>query len=117
MPIKPKRPCSHPGCPELVTGRYCEEHQKLSDRHYNRYQRDPVTKKHYGKHWRKIRDRYIATHPLCESCKGQGRATRAQEVHHIKPLQQGGSHDEDNLMALCKSCHSTITAKEGGRWG
>ncbi|HEY5556285.1 hypothetical protein [Acetobacterium sp.] len=23
----------------------------------------------------------------------------------------------DNLMSLCTSCHSTIIAKEGGRWG
>ena len=26
-------------------------------------------------------------------------------------------HHEDNLMSLCKSCHSKITASEGGRWG
>lgn len=29
MPRKPKRPCSYPGCPKLVDGQYCEEHQKL----------------------------------------------------------------------------------------
>ena len=40
----------------------------------------------------------------------------AQEVHHIIPLADGGTHDEDNLMSLCKPCHSRITAKEGGRW-
>ena len=43
--------------------------------------------------------------------------TAAQEVHHIVPLAEGGTHDEDNLMALCKSCHSRITVREGGRWG
>ena len=25
MPRKPKRPCSHPGCPNLTDGRFCEE--------------------------------------------------------------------------------------------
>lgn len=30
----------------------------------------------------------------------------ADEVHHIKPIALGGTHSEDNLMALCKSCHT-----------
>ncbi|MBS3976862.1 MAG: HNH endonuclease [Syntrophomonadaceae bacterium] len=42
--------------------------------------------------------------------------TPTQEVHHVKPLAQGGTNDDDNLTALCTSCHSEITAKEGGRW-
>jgi 5-methylcytosine-specific restriction protein A len=42
--------------------------------------------------------------------------TAAAEVHHILPLSQGGTHAEANLMALCKECHSRITAREGGRW-
>jgi 5-methylcytosine-specific restriction protein A len=25
--------------------------------------------------------------------------------------------DEDNLQALCKSCHDKKTAREDGRWG
>lgn len=29
MPTKPKRPCKHPGCPRLTSGRYCELHAKL----------------------------------------------------------------------------------------
>ena len=116
MPRKPKRPCSFPSCPKLVDGRYCEEHQKIIDKQYNQYQRDPATRKRYGKQWRRIRDTYIAAHPLCKQCKKDGRLTPAQEVHHIEPLSKGGTHDEANLMSLCTSCHSTITANEGGRW-
>ncbi|MFQ8913652.1 MAG: HNH endonuclease [Waltera sp.] len=26
-------------------------------------------------------------------------------------------HDRSNLIALCKSCHSTIHAKRGNYWG
>jgi 5-methylcytosine-specific restriction protein A len=37
--------------------------------------------------------------------------TRAEEVHHIKPLAQGGTHDDENLMALCKPCHSRSLSK------
>lgn len=116
MPYKPKRPCSRPGCPELTDGRFCEEHAKDEVHRYERYDRDPETKKHYGRNWRRIRDRYIAEHPLCEKCKKEGRLTPAQEVHHIVPLSQGGTNDPKNLMALCTSCHSEITAREGDRW-
>lgn len=117
MPFKPKRPCSHPGCPKLTYERFCEEHAKQESQRYERYQRDPAVKKRYGRTWKRIRDRYIASHPLCEKCEKNGRITPAQEVHHIQPLSQGGSNAENNLMSLCSSCHSEITAREGGRWG
>ena len=116
MPRKPKRPCSHPGCPKLTDGRFCEEHQRQENKRYEKYDRDPAVRRRYGRAWKRIRDRHIAAHPLCEMCKRQGRITPAEEVHHIKPLSQGGTHDENNLMSLCKECHSRITAKEGGRW-
>lgn len=116
MSWKPKRPCSHPGCPELTDGRFCEPHAKQEHRRYNKYERDPESSKRYGRKWRKIRNRYISLHPLCEQCLKEDVLTRAEEVHHIKPLAQGGTHDDENLMALCKPCHSRITAREGGRW-
>lgn len=116
MPRKPKRPCSHPGCPRLTDERFCSEHARQEARRYEQYQRDPDTKKRYGRRWQAIRDGYIAEHPLCEQCRAEGRVTVAEEVHHISPLVLGGTHDAENLMSLCKSCHSAITAKEGGRW-
>jgi len=116
MPRKPKRPCSSPGCPNLTDGRFCEEHAKREARQYERYGRDPAVKKRYGRTWKRIRDRYIKAHPLCERCVKDEKATPAEEVHHIKPLSHGGTHDEDNLMSLCKSCHSIITAETGDRW-
>jgi len=117
MPYKPKHPCSHPGCPLLTDSRYCEEHKKLTDRQYDKYKRDPIHRKRYGRVWKQIRDRYIAAHPLCEECYKKNRLSSAEEVHHILPLSKGGTHDDDNLMSLCKSCHSRITAREGDRWG
>lgn len=117
MPKRPKRPCSFPGCPELTDGRFCPVHEKQEAQRYEKYQRDPATKKRYGHAWKRIRDRYIAAHPLCERCQKAGKLTPAEEVHHIVPLAAGGTHDERNLMALCTSCHSEITAREGGRWG
>ena len=118
MPRSPKKPCRHPGCPELVDGRgYCPEHTRLYNRNYEKYQRNPEIRKHYGHSWRKVRNHFIQQHPLCAHCLKNGEATLAQEVDHILPLSQGGTHDESNLQSLCKSCHSRKSAKEGSRWG
>ena len=116
MPLKPKRPCSFPGCPNLTNARFCEEHAKQEAKRYEKYGRDPAAKKRYGRTWKRIRDRYIAANPLCEQCKKNGKLTPAEEVHHIKPLSQGGSNTDDNFMSLCKSCHSSISAESGDRW-
>ena len=116
MPTKPKHPCAYPGCPELTAGRYCEVHKKLTDQQYDRYGRDPEGKKRYGRTWRKVRERFLQAHPLCEMCLKQGRATPATEVHHILPLGRGGSNHESNLSSLCKRCHSSVSARDGDRW-
>ena len=52
--------------------------------------------------------RHLAGHPLCEECKERGRYVLATLVHHVKPLADGGTHDERNLMSLCVSCHERI---------
>ena len=72
VPRKPKQPCAYPGCPRLSDGRYCEEHSKVVARQYEKYSRDPETKKKYGRAWKRIRDSYVKTHPFCERCYEQG---------------------------------------------
>lgn len=116
MPRKPATPCSYPGCPKLTHSRYCDEHTKITERNYRKYERDPQIDKRYGREWRRIRARYVAEHPLCEQCQKDDRLTPTQEVHHILPLSKGGTHDFTNLMALCKPCHSRISALDGDRW-
>lgn len=116
LPRKPKRPCSFPNCPNLTDGRFCEEHEKQENKRYEKYGRDPAVRRRYGRAWKRIRDSYISQHPLCEECEKKGKLTKAEEVHHILPLSRGGTHDRSNLMALCKPCHSAITAKDGDRW-
>ena len=116
MPRKPKRPCSYPGCPRLTDGRFCEEHAKEEARRYEKYDRDPKAKRRYGRAWKRIRDSYAAAHPLCEICLAKGVYTPTEQVHHVKPLSQGGTHDRANLMALCTACHARIHAEHGDRW-
>lgn len=116
MPRKPKRPCSFPGCPNLTEGRFCEEHQKQENRRYEKYDRNPVVRRRYGRAWKRIRDRYASRHPFCEECQRKGLLRPVEEVHHKVPLSQGGTHDESNLVSLCKECHARIHAERGDRW-
>lgn len=116
MPKKPKRPCSYPSCPRLTDGRFCEEHQRMESRRYEKYDRDPATHGRYGRAWKRIRDRYVKMHPLCEECMKKGLFVPTEEVHHRTPLSEGGTHQQDNLIALCKSCHARIHADRGDRW-
>lgn len=117
MPRKPKRPCSYPGCPNLTDGRYCPEHQQKVNSDYEKYGRDRENKKKYGRCWKRIRDKYVLEHPFCELCFERGIIVETEEVHHKRPLSEGGTHDRSNLIALCKSCHSRIHAERGDRWG
>jgi 5-methylcytosine-specific restriction protein A len=115
MPRKPKRPCRYPGCPRLTDHTYCEEHEKMMQRHYDTFTRGYSTGKRYGRQWRKIRTRYVRKHPLCERCLLEGRYVPVEEVHHIVPLSEGGSNDESNLMSLCHSCHEKMHKRKGKR--
>ena len=65
----------------------------------------------YTVQWEKIRKLFLMKNPLCADCLNKGWVTPANEVHHVKALRNGGTHDSNNLMSLCKSCHSKRTAK------
>ena len=116
MPYKPKRPCAHPGCPSFAAGdsQYCEKHEQIHKQNYDRYERSPNMNRKYGRAWKRIRDRYVKAHPLCELCLKEGRMTPVYEVHHIVPVLRGGRHIDSNLMSLCRSCHNKIHLQELG---
>ena len=117
MPRMPRRGCAYGTCSRLAVegSQYCEEHKKLMDKRYNDYERSPDTNKKYGRAWKRIRDRYVREHPLCERCLAEGRLTPGEEVHHILPISQGGTHNPENLMSLCQSCHTKIHMEMGDR--
>ena len=115
MPYKPKRGCAYPGCPNLTDGYYCEEHKKLVDDQYEKYDRPADHHRKYGNNCKRIRDRYVREHPYCESCFKEGRIVPVEEVHHILPLSRGGTNDRSNLMSLCQSCHTKIHNELGDR--
>ena len=50
-----------------------------------------------------------------EECRKIGRLVPAEEVHHKIPISQGGTHAKENLMSLCRSCHTKIHHEIGDR--
>ena len=84
------------------------EHEHVARQHYERFARGYDTHDRYGRAWQRIRDRYIASHPLCEKCAEAGRYVKAVLVHHLRPIADGGANDAENLMSLCVSCHEKM---------
>lgn len=77
-----------------------------------------------SRRWRAMRDYKLATDPLCEICKAEGRVTLAVDVHHVLPIGEAATRDEalrraydtSNLQSLCKECHGRLhaTGTRGG---
>lgn len=107
MPRRPAKPCRHPGCPQLVNARYCGPHASLHHAEFDRGR--PSFSKRYGPFWPKLRNQVLLRDRLCQA---EGCHNTATEAHHIVPKRQGGADSMDNLMGLCKPCHSERTARE-----
>ena len=115
MPRAPKRPCKHPGCPELTYSptRLCETHRKQEHKTYSDHQRSKAEVKFYqSAAWKKIRAKQLFTSPNCMMC-----GKPANVVDHIVPRQDGGTDEPGNLRSLCRSCHSKKTLHEDGGYG
>ncbi len=115
MPVRSFRPCSYPGCHELVSnGSRCALHAQVSDR-----ARGTSTQRGYGYHWRKIRDNFLAKNPWCIDPFGDHPSQRvaAHQVDHVIPRSNGGTNDESNLQSLCDHCHDKKTASRDGGFG
>lgn len=124
MPRRPKKPCSYPSCPELVTAgqRYCQTHaskaEKERHQQYDKYQRDKRSAKFYSSAlWQKIRNRKMKRDPLCEYCLPDT-ITTAAEVDHIIPIKVDWSLRlvMSNLKSSCHSCHMKKTAEDKKKW-
>ena len=111
MPSKPKVPCRHPGCPELVPAgqRYCEKHRTQHPEESR-----SASGRGYGSKWQRARKRYLEAHPLCVECMKDGRYARATDVDHIVAHRgdQKLFWDESNWQALCHRHHSIKTGTQ-----
>lgn len=111
MPTKPKIPCRHPGCPELIPSgtKYCEKHKPLHKEEIR-----SAAKRGYGRAWQKARILYLSSHPLCVECMKEGRYEKATDIDHI--VAHRGDHklfwDQNNWQPLCHRHHSMKTRRE-----
>lgn len=72
------------------------------------YPRTSSTSRGYGHRWRKLRKRFLATHPFCCMCEEEGvHDEPATRVDHKVPHQGDPTlmWDEDNLQPLCRRHH------------
>lgn len=108
MPSRPPRPCTHSGCPALVTdGARCAAHRRAVEQ-----RRGSAHARGYDRGWRRVRLRVLTDEPLCRMCKAEGRVRPANEVDHIDGDSRHNARA--NLRPLCKSCHSRRTMRDQG---
>jgi 5-methylcytosine-specific restriction protein A len=103
------------GLPVVTKGR-CARHSKQVDE-----QRSVGSDRQAGRalyrspQWRTTRAAVLTLHPFCEcaECVAGNLPVRASVVHHRRP--HGGDRalffDMQNLQALAKACHDSMTAK------
>ena len=128
-PIRIKRPCSHPGCRELIDRGRCAAHQVKADmqraaqvRQYDQT-RGTAAQRGYDARWQKYSVWYRQRNPLCVHCLAEGRLTSVEHgghVDHITPVTGPDDPlfwDPTNHQSLCTSCHSVKTASEDGGFG
>lgn len=107
-----RKPCAHPGCPELVSGQtYCDKHRREKQQVQDRY-RGSAHQRGYDARWRRERVLFLQHNPLCVECKRQGRLKPATVVDHVVD-HKGNMElfwDVNNWQSLCKRCHDVKTA-------
>ncbi|MBP7118587.1 HNH endonuclease [Candidatus Woesebacteria bacterium] len=60
----------------------------------------------YGQGWKKIRQQVRERDNVCQVCKIKPQTEL--QVHHLIPFRMGGKNTMENLVGLCRSCHSKI---------
>lgn len=83
-----------------------------------RGKRGPDTRKSaaergYDYRWQCFRKRFLAQHPLCQDCTGEGQVGAATDIHHKQKLRDRPElkYEEENLMPLCELHHKLRTAR------
>jgi 5-methylcytosine-specific restriction protein A len=111
MPYAAHKPCSYPGCNNLVRFGRCEQHKsKLT------YERDPERQGLYNTTaWQRIRQAQLANQPWCAVCLRTNIYTPAIDVDHITPHRgDPAKFYAGPFQSLCHACHSRKTAQEVG---
>jgi 5-methylcytosine-specific restriction protein A len=116
MPSRPKRPCAHPGCPQLVDKGFCEQHQKYKrietkeQRRVQDQRRGSAHERGYTSKWQRY-SQWFLRQPDNVFCKLQlpGCTNLAQCVDHIQPPSNPDDllfWRPENHQAACIHCNS-----------
>lgn len=106
------RQSQHNFCSDSCRGEWDAENRTGQD-HWNwrggKSMYDAVKKSLPGPSWvttrKRVRQRDQYT---CQMCGAGGWFSNVKlDTHHIVPLLCGGSNDQENLILLCTSCHTT----------
>jgi len=65
----------------------------------------------YPSNWdSKRRSTYDRDNYACQNCgiRGGPHGNIELHAHHIVPLSDGGSNNQENLVTLCKECHNAV---------
>lgn len=132
------RVCSGPGCLRAVPDkvRFCDEcdpeqtHGEGIREHTpaNR-DRERYKKQYESPRFRRIRDRILQRHPLCEMCNSAASEIcdhRIPAGEAVRQARESGRYPFDpmagffllsNLQALCRSCHAIKTNRDKAHQG
>ena len=96
MMAKAARVCGNTNCHEIIIGdNYCPQHKPPK-------WAGSTWQQHKPKGWTALRSAVLhRDHNTCTYCGAQ-----ANEVDHITPVSQGGTHKLNNLAAACKQCNA-----------
>jgi 5-methylcytosine-specific restriction enzyme A len=106
-----KRPCSSPGCSELVDSGCCPAHaSQATTQQYDSARRDdPLRMATNSTRWLKLRAMVLRREPVCRICHEEP----STDADHIVPIRAGGAKwSLDNLQGACHGCHSKKTRRE-----
>lgn len=95
---------------EECQGKYDVE-KKAKYKEYQARRKDKEVQAIYnGTTWKRVRKMaLVKANGLCERCLDMNEITYADEVHHIKPIKDGGNpYKLTNLMCVCRSCHKVL---------
>lgn len=102
MPTSPPRYC--PKCKAAHVGR-CPERQQHSN--------GKTSDRGYGWDWQRFRKQVLRERPLCADCEAEGKASVAEELHHLRKIKDVPQLrlDPDNVLPLCGFHHDQRTSR------
>jgi 5-methylcytosine-specific restriction enzyme A len=119
MPARAPRTCGKSGClfDNVAGSRYCAAHADTDKQKLQSYRQvaAPLKKLYNSVRWKNVRATVLARDPICVECN---RAASAECDHIERAIQIVKKYgvkqffNPERLNGLCKSCHSSKTAKE-----